>query len=154
MVEFRPGVPTAVFARLGADLQARGRIALAPLADGIVRKAKANASVGQHPLGTPTPSPGRPQGPSRISFTLVRSIDRTPVVRFGRGWLCQVGVEKGHIPWYHKIESSEYAKFLELYGVHGHGQFPFLYPAAEQGFAILAPEIYNRMYGSGWTRLA
>ena len=153
MVEFRPGVPTAVFAKLNSQLQARGRIALAPVADAIVAKAKTNASYGSHPLRTPSPSPGNPFGPSRITSTLVRSIKRSPVVRIERGWLCQVGVEPGHTPYYHKIESSKYAVYLEIEGVHGK-TYPFLIPAAIFGFEVAAPIIYTQMYGTGWTRLA
>lgn len=157
MVEFRPGAPTAMFAKLNAEAIVKGRIALAPVADGIVLRAKAYASQGRHAPHTRTPSPGNPLGPAIISGTLVKTIDRTPVVRISRGWLCQVGVRPGSRPNYNNggEMSSVYAYILEIEGAgESRHRFPFLYPAAEYGFEILAPYIYQKMYGSGWTRLA
>lgn len=157
MVEFRPGAPTAIFAKVQAGIIGRGRIALAPVANGIVATAKRYASEGTHPPHTPTPSPGNPLGPAIISKTLVNAIDRTPVVRIPRGWLCQVGVRPGAYPDYNNghVSADRYARILEIEGAgHSRHRFPFLYPAAEFGFAILAPTIYQKMYGSDWTRLA
>jgi hypothetical protein len=158
MVEFRPGAPTAIFAKLQNDIVVKGRIALAPLADGIVAKAKEYASQGSHRPHTPTPSPGNPLGPAVISGTLKRSIDRTPVVRTPVGWLCQVGIRPGVTPSSYNNGpemSSVYAYILEVIGAgRTRHRFPFLYPAAEYGFIVLAPTIYQKMYGSDWTRLA
>ena len=157
MVEFRPGAPTAIFAKIQDSVIGKGRIALAPVADGIVATAKRYASQGSHAHRTPTPSPGNPLGPAIISGTLVKTIDRTPVVRISRGWLCQVGIRPGVYPPYNNGNemSSVYAYILEVEGAgRSRHRFPFLYPAAEYGFLILAPTIYQRMYGSGWTRLA
>lgn len=157
MVEFRPGAPTAIFAKARDQAVAKGRIALAPVATGIVARAKMYASQGSHAPHTPTPSPGNPLGPAIISGTLVKSIDRTPVVRIARGWLCQVGVRPGMHPYYNNGNemSSVYAYILEVEGAgRSRHRFPFLYPAAEYGFEILAPTIYQKMYGSDWVRLA
>ncbi len=157
MVEFRPGAPTAIFAKVRDQVIGKGRIALAPVADGVVATAKKYASQGQHPPYTATPSPGNPLGPAIISGTLVKTIDRTPVTRIERGWICQVGIRPGVRPDYNNgnTTSAEYARILELAGAgNSRHRFPFLYPAAEYGFAILAPTIYQKMYGSDWTRLA
>jgi hypothetical protein len=157
MAEFRPGVPTAIFAKLDAQMKAKGRIAIAPVADGIVAQARINASNGKHAPHTPTPSSGNPTGPAIISGTLVKSIDRTPVTRIARGWLCQVGVRPGETPAMYNNgprPSSTYAKILELEGVRSGRRFPFLYPAALFGFEFIAPAIYSRMYGEQWARIA
>lgn len=154
MAVFEPGVPTAVFARLNEEFEIRGRIALTPVADAIIRQAKTNASVGSHAYGTPTPArPGT--GPARISGTLVRSIDRGPVTRHLLGWAVQVGMTAGQYPTYRtRKSSSQYARILEVDGCRDGSRYPFLYAAAEFVFAIAATVIYTEKYGTGWRRIA
>lgn len=154
MPEFRPGVPTAMFTKLSAEMLLRGGIALTELADGLKKQAKINASTGRHQLGTPTPSPGNPVGPAIISRTLVGSIDRTQVIRDLRGYVCSVGTAAGKTPPYHHVPSSQYGLALELQGVRrGRKTFPFLYPAFNFAVNHLATVIYTQKYGAKWARV-
>lgn len=157
MALLQPGVPTAMFGRLDAEFNLRGRIALAEVADKIKELARLNASShGRHAWGTPTPAyPG--SGPSQISGTLVRSLNRSPVTREVFGYLCQVGTTAGMYPSYGKgvnsKASSKYGYILEVVGCVDGSRYPFLYAAAELGFNFYAPIIYTRKYGDNWVRL-
>lgn len=154
MALLEPGVPTAMFGKLDAEFQLRGRIALTPLADAIKAEAKKRASNGSHLYGTKTPAfPG--SGPARISSTLYRSIDRSVVTREAFGWFCQVGMVPNQYPstYRSKKSSSQYARILELTGCRNGATYPFLYPAFYWGVTVQAEVIYTEMYGSGWTRL-
>lgn len=148
-----PGVPTAMFGLFNAEAQLRGRIALAPLADAIVRQAKINANNGTHLWGTKTPAtPGT--GPAKISSTLYKSIDRSTVTREPFGWFCQVGMAAGSTPPYRsKKTSSQYARILELTGCRNGARYPFLYSAFEWGANTQADILYTAAYGANWARL-
>lgn len=156
MALLKPGVPTAMFGKLDAEFQVRGRIALTGVADAIKRQAKINASNGKHAFGTPTPAtPGL--GPAIISRTLVGSIDRTIVTREVFGYLCQIGTAANHFPAYpvrrKEKASSKYGYILEVIGCRNGSKYPFLYSAAKFGFEIAAPAIYKEKYGDNWIRL-
>lgn len=151
MGELRPGVMTAVFAKLSAEGLARTPLALAPLADAIVKQAKTNASNGRHPARTPTPArPG--EGPARISGTLVRSITRTNVTRTGAGAEVRVGTAPGSVPPGGRTSSSKYGSYLEK-GLKNGAKYPFLSTAFNFGVKVAAPALFNKAYGSGWKRL-
>ena len=155
MALLEPGVPTAMFGLFNTECELRGRIALTPLADAIVRQAKINASNGSHKWGTKTPaSPGT--GPAKISSTLNRSIDRSVVTRQSFGWFCQVGMRAGTYPGYPggwRKPASKYAYILEVTGCRNGARYPFLYYAFEWGANTQADIIYRQMYGSNWARL-
>ena len=155
MALLKPGVPTAMFGKFNAQGELRGRIALAPLADAIKKQAKINASNGTHAWGTKTPArPGT--GPAKISQTLYKSIDRTPVTREVFGWFCQVGMIPGNYPGYPggwRKSSSQYAYILEVVGCRNGSKYPFLYPAFQWGVTAQAMMIYTAKYGGGWARL-
>jgi hypothetical protein len=145
---------TAIFAKLTVEGIARSPIALAPVADAIVSRARANASNGRHAYGTPTPAqPG--EGPAQISGTLRNSITRTNVTRTGTGAEVKVGTEAGAFPGYGKgrTPSSKYGYYLET-GLKNGTTFPFLKPAFDHGVNVVAPSIYKKAYGDGWKRLA
>lgn len=154
MAILRPGVPTAMFGRLDAQFKLRGRIALTPVADAIVRQAKINSGFAQHPYGTKSPAiPGT--GPAMISRTLNRAIDRSEVTREPFGYLCQIGVAVNRFPatYRSKKAADQYGYVLEVTGIRNGSKYPFLYPAARFGFDHVAPIIYREKYGSGWARL-
>lgn len=147
-----PGVPTAMFARLDAQFELRGRIALTPVADAVKKQAKINASNGTHAYGTKTPArPGT--GPAKISGTLYKTIDRSPVTREAFGWFCQVGMVPGQSPWYSRKTSSKYAYTLEVTGCRNGNKYPFLYPAFWFVVNTVAPMIYTATYGAHWARV-
>lgn len=151
MPELAPGLLRAVFVKLAAEGEARGRIALAPVALAIEKQAKINASNGSHPYRTPTPSRGSPEGPAIISGTLVRSITHSPVVRTAGGWETKVGTAGGLYPWYsRKMPSSKYAYILEVRGVRGGGRFPFLQPAFKFVMRVSVHTIFREVYGATW----
>lgn len=156
MALLEPGVPTAMFGKLDAEFQLRGRIALTGVADAIVRQAKINANGGKHAFGTPTPAvPGT--GPAIISRTLVKSLDRSVVTRQVFGYLCQVGTAANQFPSYpvkrQEKASSKYGYILELTGCRDGTRYPFLYAAAKFGFDHVAPILYTEKYGTHWVRL-
>lgn len=150
-----PGVPTAMFGLFNAEAQLRGRIALTPLADAIVKQAKINANNGTHAWGTKTPArPGT--GPARISSTLYSSIDRSLVSREAFGWFVQVGMRAGTYPGYPggwRKPASKYASILELTGCRNGARYPFLYSAFEWGATTQADILYTAAYGANWARL-
>lgn len=155
MPELRPGLITAAFTKVAANGVARTPIALAELADVILRQARINANNGQHDYGTPTPAqPG--EGPARISGTLRDSLGRTPVMRTGFGAEVRIGTRPGMVPKYAKgksrTPSSEYGYYLET-GLKNGTTYPFLKPAFDFGVRVAAPAIYLRNYGTGWKRL-
>jgi hypothetical protein len=153
MAILKPGVPTAMFARLDEQFKLRGRM---PVADALKRQAKLNATTGSHAYGTPTPSPGDPVGPATISRTLVNSIDRSEVTREVFGYLIQVGTAVGHVTPYggaHARASTRYGYILEVEGCRNGRKFPFLYPAFKFAVDHVAPVIYKEKYGTGWARL-
>lgn len=150
----RPGVPTAIFSRVIGETKIRGRMALTPLAEGIKRQAKINASNGRHRYGTKTPAyPGT--GPAIISKTLVNSIDRSPVVRISRGWMCMVGTTPNRYPQTYRSHksSAEYGYILEVVGTRNGNLYPFLYPAFRFGVDYLATVIFVQKYGYTWARI-
>lgn len=158
--ELRSGVPGAIFARLAAEGQRRGRLALEPLALVIERQAKVNLSGYPHRYGTPTPAiPG--SGPGLISGTLRRSITHTPVVRTSLGWTTRIGTGKGFYPTYRtgrglmrgRTPSDRYGEILELLGDRAGHTYPFLEPAFRFGVTVAAPVIYRERYGTGWNRM-
>ena len=150
-VPLRPGVPTAMFAKLNSEFEVRGRIALTEVADAVKYKTKAKlAAMGAHPLHTKTHAyPGGP--PAMISGTLFRSIDRSAVTRMVYGYLCQIGTAAGMYPYYGKKKkpSSKYGLILE----ETSGKYPFLYDTAKWVFDVAAPQIYKKKYGDNWVRL-
>lgn len=151
--ELRPGVPTAMFARLAEQGVAKGRMALEPLALAIERQAKINASTGSHKRGTPTPArPGT--GPAVISGTLRRTITHSPIERIATGWTTKVGIAAGVTPSYGKTPASKYAEILERLGTRSGAKYPFLEPAFRFGVEHIAPMLYTEAYGRGWTRIA
>lgn len=154
MALLKPGVPTAMFGLIDQEFRLRGRIALTPLADAIVRQAKINASNGRHAYGTPTPArPGL--GPATISRTLVNSLDRSTVERQPFGWFVQVGTAINRYPQTYKSKkpSSKYGYILEVTGLKNGNKYPFLYPAFKWGVDHVATVIYTEKYGTGWSRL-
>ncbi|MQS14525.1 hypothetical protein F7Q99_20210 [Streptomyces kaniharaensis] len=143
---------TAVFTKVSAQGIARTPIALADLADAILKQAKTNASNGSHAWGTPTPArPG--EGPARISGTLVRSLARTSVNRTVTGAEVRVGTQPGMAPPYSRTPSSKYGSYLEQ-GLKNGARYPFLTTAFVFGVHVAAPAIYRKAYGDGWKRLA
>jgi hypothetical protein len=155
-MELRPGILTAAFTKIAADGSViRTPIALADLADVIVRQARVNASNGQHEYGTPTPAqPG--EGPARISGTLWGSLTRTDVKRTPFGAEVRVGTAPGKVPPYAKgksrTPSSKYGYYLET-GLRNGSKYPFLTTAFHFGVTVAAPSIYKKAYGNGWKRL-
>lgn len=155
--ELAPGLLGAVFTRIATESQLRTRVALAPIADLIVKQARINASVGKHAYGTKTPAwPGT--GPAQISGTLYRSITRTAVTWSAIGWEVRVGIAAGQYPAYRgrqsKTPSSKYGLYLET-GLRNGTKYPFLEPAFL--FVVNGPArwIYDEMYGAGgWMRLS
>ncbi len=149
-VPLRPGVPTAMFAKLDDQFQIRGRIAITEVADAVKYKTKERLKViGSHRLGTPTPA-YRGGPPAMISKTLYNSIDRSIVSRMIYGYLCQVGTAAGRFPQYSRRKaSSKYGYILEVTW----GEYPFLYDAAKWVFDVAAPQIYKQKYGDNWVRL-
>lgn len=152
--ELRPGVMTAVFARLAVEGNNRSRLALEPLALAVEKQAKINASSGAHEYGTPTPArPGT--GPAIISGTLRRAITHTPVKPFAGGWQTFVGMGIGAFPPYGAhTPANKYAYYLEIAGVRGGNTFPFLVPAFKFATGVPAKLIYDEIYGKTWTKVA
>lgn len=152
MGELAPGVMTATFAKVSVEGLAQTPIALAGLADAILKQAKTNASNGSHAWGTPTPArPG--EGPAQISGTLVRSLARTNVARTATGAEVRVGTQPGVVPPYSRTPSSKYGSYLEN-GLKNGARYPFLTTAFTFGVHVAAPAIYRKAYGEGWKRLA
>lgn len=150
--ELRPGEFTAIFAKLSAEGEIRGRIALEPLANAVEKQAKINASSGRHAYGTPTPAhPG--SGPAVISGNLRRSITHSPIVQVGTGWETKVGTGVGFTPPYGRTPANRYGFYLET-GLRNGSKYPFLVPAFHFAVRIAAPTIYAAAYGTGWTRVA
>jgi hypothetical protein len=151
MPELHPGTFTAVFARVAAQGEMKGRIAIEPLALAIERQAKINASSGSHKLRTPTPArPG--SGPAVISGTLRRSITHSAVVRTATGWETRVGTGVGFTPPYGKTPASRYGLALET-GLRNGATYPFLSTAFTFAVKFAAPAIYRAAYGTGWKQV-
>ena len=152
--EWRPGVMTAVFARLAVEGNTRSRLALEPLALAVEKQAKINASSGAHEYGTPTPArPGT--GPAVISGTLRRAITHTPVKPFEGGWQTFVGMGIGAFaPYNPKTPANKYAYFLEIQGVRGGYKYPFLIPAFRFATGVPAKLIFDEIYGKTWAKVA
>ena len=156
-MELRPGLMTAVFAKLAAEGDLlRTPIALADVADVILRQARQNVSNGQHSYGTPTPAqPG--EGPARVSGTLWGSLTRTEVKRTTLGAEVRIGTAPGKVPPYAKgrsrTPSSKYGYYLETGLING-AKYPFLTTAFQFGVTVAAQSIYKKAYGDGWKRLA
>lgn len=150
MPELAPGMLRAVFVKLAAEGEARGRVALEPVALAIERQAKINASTGEHRYRTKTPAyPG--SGPARISGTLVRSITHSPVVRTALGWETKVGLAPGLYPHYsRRTPSSKYGYYLEIKGLRNGNRYPFLVPAFKFGVTTVAHTIFRQVYGAHW----
>lgn len=152
--ELRPGVMTAVFARLAVEGNARTRVALEPLALAVEKQAKINARVGSHLYGTPTPAvPGT--GPSVISGTLTRAITHSPIRAIVDGWETYVGTGVGAFPPYGqpKVPANKYGYYLET-GLRNGATYPFLEPAFKFVMGVPAMLIYNEIYGRTWARVA
>lgn len=142
-----PGQFTALFAKVSLEVEKRAGASLTQIALAIERQAKINASAGAHPFGTPTPA-RKGAGPARISGTLVRSITHTRVTRTAFGWESRIGTAGGMYPPYGRTPSSRYGLYLET-----ELDYPFLEPAFEFGCHIVAPVVYQRMFGTGWRRM-
>lgn len=152
MAELGPGVMSATFMKLAAEGVARGPIALEALADAILKQAKTNASNGSHDWGTPTPArPG--EGPAKISGTLVKSLDRTPISRTATGSEVRIGTRPGMVPPYSRTPSSKYGSYLET-GLRNGARYPFLTTAFTFGVRVIAPALYRKAYGEGWKQVA
>lgn len=149
--ELAPGVLTALFTRLSAEGEVRGRVALVPVALAVERQAKINASNGQHKYGTPTPArPGN--GPARISGTLVRSITHSAVSRTPTGWEVLVGTAVGLYPTYNrKTPANKYGRYLEIEGAgRSRALYPFLGPAFHMVVHVSVYTIFREIYGQSW----
>lgn len=150
-MELRPGVFVAGFAKLTAEGEIKGRLGLGELADAVIRQAKTNASNGRHAYGTPTPArPG--EGPARITGTLVRSVDHTPIMRDPIGWSTKVGPKVGETNPNSSTPPDKYGYYLET-GLKGGQTYPWLKPAAEFATKVSAVVIFTRKYGTGWARI-
>jgi hypothetical protein len=144
-------VLTALFTRLAAEGEVRGRVALAPVALAVERQAKINASTGQHRYGTPTPAwPG--SGPARISGTLVRSITHSDVHRTATGWEVLVGTATGLYPTYsRRTPANKYGRYLEVEGAgRSRVRYPFLAPAFHMVVTVSVYVIFREIYGQSW----
>ncbi len=131
MPELTPGLMAAIFEKLGVQAEVAATAALTPLALMVERQAKINASNGEHSPRTPTPSTGDPEGPARVSGTLVRAITHTQPARTATGWEVLVGMATGLYPYYdRRTPANEYAYYLEVTGVgKDRKTYPFLEPA-------------------------
>jgi hypothetical protein len=148
MAEMRPGIFMAGFARLSAEGEIKGRLGLEELAHAVEKQAKINASNGRHAYGTPTPA-RRGEGPARISGTLVRSVDHSPITKEVGGWYTKVGPRTGETNPNGKTPPDVYGYYLET-----KLGFPWLKPAAEFATKISAFTIFNKKYGAGgWLRV-
>ncbi|MFI2078461.1 hypothetical protein [Streptomyces triculaminicus] len=147
-MELRPGVFTRLCNEIVRDAHAKSRLLLTQLALAIERQAKINASTGAHKRGTPTPArPGT--GPAVISGTLRRSITHSPVLPTGVGWETRVGTSAGFTPPYGRTPSSQYGLYLET-GLRNGATYPFLTPAYRFAMTTVAPQLYQRIFRSGW----
>jgi hypothetical protein len=141
-----------VMARLAAEGELKASVGLTAVALAVERQAKINASNGEHPYRTPTPSPGDPEGPARISGSLVRSITHSGVERTAIGWAVKVGMAPGLYPYYdRRTSSSMYAYYLEVTGVgKSRKRFPFLVPALRMVGRVSVYTIYKEIMGAAW----
>lgn len=149
------GTMSRLFTELAARSEATVPPALTAVALAVERQAKLNASNGEHPPRTPTPSSGDPAGPARISGSLVRAITHTPVQRTALGWEVKVGMAPGLYPYYNRsTPSSLYAYYLEVTGVgKSRRTFPFLGPAFHMVARVSVYTIFAELYGVGWRTL-
>jgi len=148
--ELRPGTFTRLFAEVEREALMKTRRVLTGIALAVERQAKINASVGAHKRGTRTPaSPGT--GPAVISGTLRRSITHSPAVFTGRGWEVRVGTAVGFTPPYGRTPSNKYGYYLET-GLKDGATYPFLKPAADFGMRVVAPQLYQVAFRTGWPR--
>lgn len=147
-IEIRPGVLSEVFAQLGAQAEALTPLGLTPIALMVEKQAKINASNGEHKRGTPTPSPGDPTGPARVSGTLVRAITHTEPRPSADGWEALVGMAAGLYPDYNRhTPSSYYAYCLEVLGVgDDRHRFPFLEPAFTYAVHVGVDVVYREIF--------
>ncbi|RLU81134.1 hypothetical protein CTZ27_33385 [Streptomyces griseocarneus] len=152
MPELRPGTFTRLFAEINRDAELKSRRVLTELARAIERQAKINASVGRHKRGTPTPArPGT--GPAVVSGTLRRSITHSPVVWNGGGWETKVGTSAGAVPPQGGTPSSRYGMYLERGMLRNGAAYPFLMPAFRFGTTHVAPQLYRKVFRTGWPRI-
>lgn len=151
MVELRPGVFTAGFARLTAEGEIKGRLGLEELAHAVEKQAKTNASNGRHAYGTPTPArPG--EGPARITGALVASVGHSPIVKDPTGWSTKVGPRADAEARRGTTPPHKYGYYLET-GLKDGRRYPWLKPAAEFATKISAVTIFTAKYGIGWVRV-
>ena len=156
--ELRPGVYTALFARMAVEAQGKTAAALAVIGTAVERQAKINASTGSHPYGTPTPaSPGT--GPARISGTLVRSITHTDPAMDFAGWSMKVGTGTGLYPRYRtmygrtftsKTPANKYGYYLEKGMLRNGAAYPFMGPAVTFATRHVAALAYEKVFGAPW----
>lgn len=153
-----PGVAWAMFAKLGEAYKVTGRIALASVADSMVKFSRIEArKMGVHKLRTATPAvPGGP--PAQISRALAKSIDRSIIDRSPLGWACRVGTSASVYNSYNPggKPTSKYGLILERDGCKNGSVYPFLERACRYVWDIEAPVIYTSMYGQetkAWTRI-
>lgn len=156
--ELRPGVFTALFARIAVEAQGKAAAALAVVGTAVERQAKINASTGSHPYGTPTPAhPGT--GPARISGTLVRSITHTDPALDAFGWSMKVGTAAGLYPTYRslsgatftsKTPANKYGYYLEVTGIRNGARYPFMGPAVDFATRHVAALAYQKIFGAPW----
>lgn len=150
MIELRPGVFSAIFAKIQTEGNMRSRLSLEPLASAVEKQAKINASNGRHKYGTPTPArPGL--GPAVISGNLRRSVGHTPIAKDANGWMTKVGPRRGFTPPYGKnpTDAARYGYFLET-GLRNGAKYPWLKPAAEFTTKTAATVIFTEKYGEAW----
>jgi hypothetical protein len=155
--ELRPGVYSALFARIALEAEGKAAAALAVIGTAVERQAKINASTGAHPYGTPTPArPGT--GPARISGTLVRSITHTEPKLDGFGWSMKVGTATGLYPRYRsaygrtftsKTPANKYGYYLEK-GLRNGVSYPFMGPAVSFAARYIAALAYEKVFGAPW----
>jgi hypothetical protein len=149
MPELASGAIAQAIARASEAGVARAAIALESLAEAVEEQARANASNGSHPYGTPTPArPG--EGPAQISGTLVASIGHAPITKDPAGWATKVGPRQGFSPPYGKRPTPAhlYGYYLET-GLRNGTTYPWLKPAADR-VVPAAAGILAKAFGGDW----
>ncbi len=149
--ELLPGVFTTLFARLGAEAEARAGMALEAVGDLVHDRAVQVVSARSHAYRTPTPA-RRGGPPASISGTLAKSLTRTPAVPGVLGWEVKVGTAAGMFPAYSsRTPSSLYGLYLETSGAgRSHIRYPFLADSLHKVGEPAAITVFKTLFASGW----